>query len=106
MVVLSACRTALGQEIKGEGLIGLTRGFFYAGAPRILASLWSIDDRTRSVAAPRLHSYLLQAVPVRWFQAQQVVHEEVFEQALIVGAAGAVIPAGNSQKIEFLVGLD
>ena len=46
LVVLSACRTALGQEMKGEGLIGLTRGFFYAGAPRVLASLWTIDDRT------------------------------------------------------------
>jgi CHAT domain-containing protein/Tfp pilus assembly protein PilF len=46
LVVLSACRTALGQEIRGEGLIGLTRGFFYAGAPRVLASLWQIDDRT------------------------------------------------------------
>jgi CHAT domain-containing protein/tetratricopeptide (TPR) repeat protein len=46
LAVLSACRTALGQEIKGEGLIGLTRGFFYAGAPRVLASLWPIDDRT------------------------------------------------------------
>jgi len=46
LVVLSACRTALGKEIKGEGLIGLTRGFFYAGAPRVLASLWEIDDRT------------------------------------------------------------
>jgi CHAT domain-containing protein len=36
----------LGKEIKGEGLIGLARGFFYAGAPRVLASLWPIDDRT------------------------------------------------------------
>jgi CHAT domain-containing protein/Tfp pilus assembly protein PilF len=46
LAVLSACRTALGPEIRGEGLIGLTRGFFYAGAPRVLASLWPIDDRT------------------------------------------------------------
>jgi len=46
LVVLSACRTALGKEIKGEGLIGLTRGFFYAGGSRVLASLWQIDDRT------------------------------------------------------------
>jgi CHAT domain-containing protein/Tfp pilus assembly protein PilF len=48
LVVLSACQTALGKEIKGEGLIGLTRGFFYAGAPRVLASLWQIDDRATS----------------------------------------------------------
>jgi len=44
MVVLSACRTALGKEVKGEGLIGLTRGFMYAGAARVVASLWKADD--------------------------------------------------------------
>ena len=45
LVVLSACQTALGNEIQGEGLIGLTRGFMYAGAPRVVASLWQVDDR-------------------------------------------------------------
>ncbi len=44
MVVLSACETGLGKKIKGEGLVGLTRGFMYAGAPRVVASLWSVDD--------------------------------------------------------------
>ena len=44
LVVLSACQTALGREIKGEGLIGLTRGFMHAGAPRVVASLWQVDD--------------------------------------------------------------
>lgn len=44
LVVLSACRTALGKEVKGEGLIGLTRGFMYAGAARVVASLWKVDD--------------------------------------------------------------
>ena len=44
-MVLSGCRTALGKEIRGEGLLGLTRGFLYAGAPRVVASLWWIDDR-------------------------------------------------------------
>jgi CHAT domain-containing protein/Tfp pilus assembly protein PilF len=44
LVVLSACQTALGKEIKGEGLIGLTRGFMYAGAARVVASLWQVDD--------------------------------------------------------------
>jgi CHAT domain-containing protein/Tfp pilus assembly protein PilF len=44
LVVLSACQTALGKEIRGEGLVGLTRGFMYAGAPRVAASLWKVDD--------------------------------------------------------------
>jgi CHAT domain-containing protein/Tfp pilus assembly protein PilF len=48
LVVLSACQTALGGEVKGEGLIGLTRGFFYAGAPRVVDTLWQVDDRTTS----------------------------------------------------------
>jgi CHAT domain-containing protein len=45
LVVLSACQTGLGKEIKGEGLVGLTRGFMYAGAARVLASVWKVDDR-------------------------------------------------------------
>jgi len=44
MVVLSACDTALGQEIRGEGLVGLARGFMYAGAHRVVASLWQVQD--------------------------------------------------------------
>jgi len=44
LVVLSACQTALGKQINGEGMIGLTRGFMYAGAPHVLASLWKVDD--------------------------------------------------------------
>ena len=44
LVVLSACQTALGKEIHGEGLVGLTRGFMYAGAQRVLASLWNVND--------------------------------------------------------------
>ena len=44
LVVLSACNTGLGKEIKGEGLIGLTRGFMYAGAGGVAASLWKVDD--------------------------------------------------------------
>ena len=44
MVVLSACQTGVGKRIKGEGLIALTRGFMYAGAARVVASLWKVDD--------------------------------------------------------------
>ncbi len=44
LVVLSACQTALGKDLGSEGLIGVTRGFMYAGATRVLASLWKVDD--------------------------------------------------------------
>lgn len=44
LVVLSACRTGLGRQVNGEGLVGLTRGFMYAGAPRVAVSLWSVND--------------------------------------------------------------
>jgi CHAT domain-containing protein/tetratricopeptide (TPR) repeat protein len=44
LIVLSACNTGLGREVKGEGLMGLTRGFMYAGAGGVVASLWKVDD--------------------------------------------------------------
>jgi CHAT domain-containing protein len=44
LVVLSACNTGLGKDVKGEGLMGLTRGFMYAGASGVVASLWKVDD--------------------------------------------------------------
>ncbi|HET9211730.1 MAG TPA: CHAT domain-containing tetratricopeptide repeat protein [Thermoanaerobaculia bacterium] len=45
LVVLSACESALGREVRGEGMMGMTRGFFYAGAERVLVSLWNVNDQ-------------------------------------------------------------
>jgi CHAT domain-containing protein len=59
LVVLSACQTALGKNIKGEGLVGLTRGFMYAGAPRVVASFWRIDDRATADFMKRFYSAML-----------------------------------------------
>ncbi len=60
LVVLSACQTALGQEIRGEGLVGLTRGFMYAGAARVVASLWSVEDRATAELMESFYRGMLQ----------------------------------------------
>lgn len=59
LVVLSACQTALGKDVKGEGLVGLTRGFMYAGAPRVVASLWTVDDQATSELMRRFYEGML-----------------------------------------------
>ncbi len=45
LVVLSGCETGKGNKVKGEGIVGLTRGFMYAGAKRVMVSLWSVSDQ-------------------------------------------------------------
>lgn len=60
LVVLSGCETGLGEEIDNEGLIGLTRGFMYAGASRVVASLWSVSDEATA------------ELMVRFFKAMEI----------------------------------
>ena len=55
LVVLSGCRTALGTELRGEGLVGLTRGFLSAGARRVVASLWRMEDRATAELMTRFY---------------------------------------------------
>ena len=58
LVVLSACGSGLGPELAGEGLLGLTRAFQYAGARSVAASLWSVDDRSTAELMVRFHRHL------------------------------------------------
>jgi CHAT domain-containing protein len=44
LVVLSACNSGLGKDVRGEGIVGLVHGFMYAGTSRVVASLWKVDD--------------------------------------------------------------
>jgi CHAT domain-containing protein len=59
LVVLSACDTALGKDIKGEGLVSLTRGFMYAGSKSVVTSLWKVDDRATAKLMDHFYESML-----------------------------------------------
>ena len=63
LVTLSACETALGKEMGGEGLIGLTRAFQYAGARSVLSSLWNVADESTALLMTRFYVYLREGKP-------------------------------------------
>ena len=74
MVGLSGCDTSLGKALRGEGLISLTRGFMYAGAPRVLASLWRVDDQVTAELMVRFYRGILKEAkrPADALRAAQV----------------------------------
>jgi CHAT domain-containing protein len=59
LVVLSGCRTGLGKEIKGEGIVGMTRGFMYAGAARVMVSLWDVSDEASAELMTQFYRKML-----------------------------------------------
>ncbi|PPT09597.1 High-affnity carbon uptake protein Hat/HatR [Geitlerinema sp. FC II] len=61
LVVLSACQTAVGETVRGEGVVGLTRGFFQAGTSRSIASLWSVSDASTAHLMQQFYRNYLEA---------------------------------------------
>ena len=74
LVVLSACQTGRGQNVKGEGMVGLTRGFMYAGAQRVAVSLWNVDDEGTSVLMQKFYQKMVQQklAPAAALRAAQI----------------------------------
>ena len=74
LVTLSACETGLGKEIKGEGLVGLTQGFMYAGARRVVVSLWNVNDKATAELMARFYRGMLKEnkTPAAALRAAQV----------------------------------
>jgi CHAT domain-containing protein/tetratricopeptide (TPR) repeat protein len=64
LVVLSGCRTGLGKDIRGEGLLSLTRGFMYAGAARVVVSLWDVNDEATAELMARFYKLMLGKKPL------------------------------------------
>jgi CHAT domain-containing protein/tetratricopeptide (TPR) repeat protein len=60
LVVLSACQTGVGPEVRGEGLAGIVRGFMHAGVPGVVVSLWNVDDAATAELMSRFYGYLLE----------------------------------------------
>ena len=75
LVVLSACDTALGKEVKGEGLMSMVRGFMYSGTPRVLASLWKVDDEATAELMTEFYKQHLEfgLTPAAALQQAQIV---------------------------------
>ncbi len=63
LVVLAACDSAMGRELRGEGLLSLARSFQYAGARSVMASLWKISDRTTAELMVRFYKHLKEGKP-------------------------------------------
>ena len=75
LVVLSSCQSALGHEVKGEGLVGLTHAFMYAGVPRVVASLWTVSDNPTAQLMAQFYREMLKnghASPAAALRAAQL----------------------------------
>lgn len=93
LVVLSACESALGRELSGEGMIGLTRAFQYAGARSVVASLWSVADQVTAELMARFHRH--RAAGLAKDEALRRAQIELIREPIRITAAD-----GQTQEIE------
>jgi CHAT domain-containing protein len=80
LVVLSACRTGLGKDARGEGLLSLTRGFLASGASRVMVTLWSVEDQATAEIMSRFYSRMLGRQPMSPAAALRAVQEEMWRE--------------------------
>ncbi len=101
LVTLSACQTGLGQLIRGEGIEGLSRAFFYAGASSVLLSLWAVNDQASYQLLERFYVHLRSANPV--MESLRQAKLEMIDSGVLAHPyywAGFVV-AGNADAVIF-----
>jgi CHAT domain-containing protein len=79
LVMLSACETGLGKEKRGEGVIGLTRAFMYAGAPTVGVSLWSVSDNSTALLMTDFYKRMFSGTGMAPGAAMQAAQKSMIE---------------------------
>ena len=115
LVILSACETNLGKEILGEGVISLARGFFHSGSGSVLASLWSVNDRSNSEIVHYFYEFLgqghtkaaaLRLSKLRYIEAHKIEARSPYYWAgpVYIGQDGQLIlESRNTTWIKWLI---
>jgi CHAT domain-containing protein len=101
LVVLSACQTGLGQLIRGEGIEGLSRAFFYAGASSVLLSLWAVNDQASYQLLERFYVHLRSADSV--MDSLRLAKLEMIDSEVLSHPyywAGFIV-SGNADRVIF-----
>jgi tetratricopeptide (TPR) repeat protein len=80
MVVLSACETGIGKMVRGEGLAAMSRGFMYAGAKRVVASLWEVNDSSTAELMTHFYRHLLSSGGSRPAAALRAAQIEIWRK--------------------------
>ncbi|MGQ9470703.1 MAG: CHAT domain-containing protein, partial [Candidatus Aminicenantales bacterium] len=113
LVTLSACQTAYGALIRGEGIEGLSRAFFYAGASSLILSLWPINDQATAQLMDRFYYYLksghsvekgLQKAKLELINSQTLSHPYYWGGFIVAGNAARVVVAASSFFWIFIIG--
>jgi CHAT domain-containing protein len=101
LMVLGMCDASIGKLQKGEGLMGMARGFQYAGVPSLITTLWSIDDKSSSELMPRFYKNLRKGMTkdeaLREAQLQLMEDEPNYGHPFYWGA---FVPIGDMRPVE------
>ncbi len=111
LVTLSACQTGLGQFIKGEGIVGLSRAFFHAGASSAIISVWAVHDQATSQFMERCYYHLrssksimdaLQKTKIEMIDSGVLSHPYYWAGFVITGHSDKVIYVSSLKKVVYL----